>query len=450
MLTSASLWTPGDASTETQRVWILGNPKHKRLQRLQATSKDWKAALHEAISASYPHLTKAKRITASPAEWEAALHEAISLSVRPSIPLPPQPAFDAAVRHPVFGTRSLATQSEWSQPAATGDTTYDVASVHPAFAAYASQKKLPRQPSEQTRSSVSHSEDLRAQQTRTTTIVERDAANANDDIPPMPAVSPASVPALPEIPSRRDAIQAQIEALEQERLFAQQFAQQQDYRRRQTSMGGGGGYYVPAVEAEPEPMPAGAEMMMTVQDLQRQLSGQIRQSLVFGAVAAAAVVASEEGVSTMTTRMESVSVRREEEGVSAAGLGQLTVKVKAMLWTQPIRATVSSSLSTGLWTAGGNVSASSASGKLSAEDAEAMARRAGRRKTMQKMQRRAEILGQIAAVEAGRNPFVDFEGQGLWTRGAVMVRGGVGRGRGRDWLGSVNMGVKSRGVVLRY
>jgi hypothetical protein len=72
---------------------------------------------------------------------------------------------------------------------------------------------------------------------------------------------------------------------------------------------------------------------------------------------------------------------------------------------------------------------------------------------VQKKQRRQEILAQIAAVESGVNPFVDFGGMGLWVYGmgggSRKMAGERERGLGKDWLHSV-CERRTRGVVLRY
>ncbi|KAL2262053.1 hypothetical protein VTK26DRAFT_2616 [Humicola hyalothermophila] len=280
---------------------------------------------------------------------------------------------------------------------------------------------------------------------------------------PQPASEkgPLVPPAPAKTQSQRDAIQAQIEALEQERLFAQRFAQE-DYRRRISRQS-----YGYSASAAPELLPASTE---TVEDLQRHLSQQIRQSLVFSAAlnpfnkAEASAMPAKKTEGTAESLPSSSQPKTTTEMMPSA---QQPPSGHPLLWTPappPTNLSSSSSSSSsspssiGLWTAANTLIPSSADSSSSTlathEDAEARARRARARKAMQKRRQRAEILAQTAAVEAGRNPFVAFEGQeGLWSSRAgasvgVSVSGRV-RG-GRDWLGSVNMGVKSRGVVLRY
>jgi hypothetical protein len=58
---------------------------------------------------------------------------------------------------------------------------------------------------------------------------------------------------------------------------------------------------------------------------------------------------------------------------------------------------------------------------------------------MQKQQRRQEVLAQMAAVERGLDPFVDFAGMGLWSAAAAAAAGldlDLGMQR-RDWLRGV-------------
>lgn len=463
-LTSTSLWVHHNTAKETERNWILSKTT-RRPRRPQASLEDWRAALDEAISASRSQAKRLKRPIAGPADWEAALNEAIKLSTRaPS--LPSRLAFDAAVKHPVFATTSLVTRSEWFHPAATGYT-YDVAvvhpvffgslaitcpeeAVHPAISAYAA-KKLRRQRRRQRSSSRSRSRS-RSRRKEEIRVLEQQEAP-----PPQPAVVAGSTETTATM-SRRDAIQAQIEALEQERLFAQRFAQEESSRRRMSSLS------LSNAAAEPGP-PLPILMADSVQDLQRHLSRQIRQSLVFGD-SKRREEEEEEGIPPVPAPVPPVPVpalpsrtesRRKPKTTGTNGTETKTETERTPhLWIPPPAPDAAVASTTGLWSpqaaAGRAVRAPLAAAR---EDREAAARRARRRKVLQRRQRRAEILGQIAAVEAGLNPFVDFVGERLWRRrgggasGAVMMMA-----RERDWLHSVCLVREAagmgKGVVLRY
>ncbi|KAK3402317.1 hypothetical protein B0T20DRAFT_136659 [Sordaria brevicollis] len=269
-LMSNTLWTPQEAAAkgvskqvfqnwitiglvakaeETSKAEASASAFVSRLPRPQATPAEWDAALKQALMASgYPlttiHKTVSGRITATPADWAAALEEAIQASIKATSIVP---AFNSAIRHPVFAASSLITTSEWFHPAATGYT-YDVAnvhpvffgslaitcpeeSVHPAMSAYA-HKKLRRHQrsgskshSRSASSSSTHSRksSMSSKKRRESIIAQIAAIEAQIGITtedPVPAV-----PSLDEIEASRKAkIQAQIEALEQEKLFAQQVA----------------------------------------------------------------------------------------------------------------------------------------------------------------------------------------------------------------------------------
>ncbi|KAG7286645.1 hypothetical protein NEMBOFW57_008956 [Staphylotrichum longicolle] len=435
-LTSTSLWVPEDPK-QSQRSWILGasTVKHQGLkpQRIQASAQEWKAALNEAIAASYPRI---KRINASPAEWKAALEEAIALSARAP---PAQAPFNPAVQHPVFAARSLVTRSEWFHPAATGYT-YDVAAVHPVFfgslaitcpedavhpaiSAYAA-KKLRRQRSKQRSDSSSRTrstsrsrrkDDIRAQ---IRALEQQDGAD--DDDRGLVYTSSAAPPPIPAAVFQSDSIQAQIEALEQERLFVERAAQE-EYRRRTTTTI----TTTTTAMAVPEPvlvvetMPAGAE---TVQDLQRRMSMQIRQSLVFSAPAVATTIKPKSKPSVTVSTVE-ISAPVSVTPISNPATPQPEPHLSPLLWTPSPRPAPVPSPTPGLWSPVSRPPP--APSPWAEEDADAAAQRARRRRTVQKKMRRQEILAQIAAVERGANPFVDFAGMGLWAGKKGVVVGGV-------------------------
>ncbi|KAJ4385891.1 hypothetical protein N0V85_008010, partial [Neurospora sp. IMI 360204] len=274
-LMSDSLWTPEAAaakgvSRQVFQHWItLSLAANAQVDKAEAVSS---AALKEPLIASgYPIDIKCRtetgRITATPADWAAALEEAIQASIIKSA----VPAFNSAIRHPVFAGSSLITNSEWFHPAATGYT-YDAAcvhpvffgslaitcpeeSVHPAMSAYA-HKKLRRHQRSGSSASRSHS---RSASTSSTTSRKNSRSHSSSSgkkrresiiaqihaieaemglIPEESAVVPdvPEVPSLDEIEASRKAkIQAQIQALEQEKLFAQQVARESSVARRRGS-----------------------------------------------------------------------------------------------------------------------------------------------------------------------------------------------------------------------
>jgi hypothetical protein len=314
-LVSANLWVSEDAKRKSGRNWIVGaKTKHRgsRLQRQQTSLEDWKAALKEAIIASYPRRKKSSRTTATPAEWEAALQEAISLSARQQ-----SPVFNPAVRHPVFfGSKSITRPEE---------------AIHPALPGYVA-KELHRSPSDsRSRVRAQRKDEVRAIEQQEVSVEVHSSDNAPSPVPMM----------LQPTVYHNSAIQAQIEALEQERMFAERTAQA-EYRRR-TSM---------AAAAVPEPVIAVEEEMTgfdTVQDLQRRLSLRIRQSLVFApapvqlpqpvpeppvAVAASVEVARFEVKSKSEPRAPSSSVAGPDKGASYLWMPQSQPAVSASgLWT---------------------------------------------------------------------------------------------------------------------
>jgi hypothetical protein len=483
-LASTQLWRFENA-VKSQRNWILGatpNSLDRRIQRPQASREDWKSALNKAIAASYPPTKKLHRITATPAQWKAALEEAISLpACRPA-------SFNSAIRHPVFAATSLVTRSEWFHPAATGYT-YDVSvvhpvffgslaitcpeeAVHPAISAYAA-KKVRRQRSRYQRSPDSRSRSRSRSSTRRNKdeiraqirALEEEGAEEEEVYtssiapPPIPPAALGQQQGQQQL-SRRSAadIQAQIEALEQERLFVERAAQE-EYRRRTTTA---------TVDASVLPEPAPVEevvdplMVMsagavTVQDLQRRLSQRIRQSLVFGGKAETAKSGSGSAGAGAVSRSASRSESKPKGENKNPAVPPAQVKPSPLLWTPtPCPAPVpSSSTTNGLWSAHSSSSTTTSwtATAQQEEDTVASSQRARRRRVVQKKQRRQEILAQIAAVESGVNPFVDFGGMGLWVYGmgggSRKMASERERGLGKDWLHSV-CERRTRGVVLRY
>ncbi|KAK4157030.1 hypothetical protein C8A00DRAFT_40513 [Chaetomidium leptoderma] len=393
-LASTDLWASADVAKQTARNWIKHQESRKtparHYQRPQVSREDWKSALKEAIAASYPHTGKVKRVTASPAEWNAALQEAISLSAR-------HPAFDSPTRHPVFAASSLVTRSEWPHPAAAGYTNDVSAAVHPIFSEEGEQQE--------------------------------------EEVPAFPVQQQETSPWQQGVNnSHNSAIQAQIEALEQERLFVERAAKE-EYLRRTTALPP---TVMMVVEVEEEAMLAGGGDT-TVQDLQRRLSQRIRQSLVFSPSPAPPLPLAV----TMIKPELLAAVSRSGSTKKSKTSAQIELSGGALLWTAQTSSSSSSS-STGMWSAASVRLSSAGLSRAAEEDAEVAVQRARRRRVMQKLQRRQEILAQIAAVEAGMNPFVDFAGMGMWVGSS---KGGVVVEEGRDWLHSVCVVKKvTRGV----
>ncbi|KAK3381547.1 hypothetical protein B0H63DRAFT_416347 [Podospora didyma] len=447
-VSSSTLWADADAPKEGGRHWISSVSRSSTEHKKPASRADWAAALKDAVSASYP-ITKPA--PATPAEWDAALQEAISLSTR-QLAAP----FDSATRHPVFAAKSLVTRSEWFHPAATGYT-YDVANVHPVFfgslaitcpeeavhpamSAYAA-KKLRRQRSrrsthdrsESRSRSLSRTDSSRSRRSKKDEIIAQIRALEQEDsdvLPPVPRV-PTEITA--ELMSRNAMIQAQVEALEQEREWVQRAAQE-DYNRRASR-----GMFAQPLVSEPEPMPEAswqhrASMgVQTIQDLQRHLESQdhIRQSLMWTDPPSSSLSAN----TTIKSSPSSPSREPMAEGAK---------KQAAQMWSAPAKASPTNA-STGLWPATGQGLAAVAA---PSEDADASARRARGRKSKQKKERRAEILAQIAAIESGSNPnpFAHYQHQAMWSLGASVRSKGGGR---KNWLADSKANRVSR-VALRY
>ena len=242
MLESTALWAP-DASGPSEHDWMSGKvtpsagiPSPLRYRRPVAYRSDWEAALKQAITASYPTSSAARRAS-TPAEWAEALDEALAQSGLKTV------SFNPAVRHPVFATSYLATQSDWFHPAATGYT---------------------RQAASEQQQELKHAEHG----------IQRDESHLVQE----------------QLFSHNAMIQAQIEALEQEKIFVAQAAQQ-DYHRR-TSMA----MQIEALEQEQRrlvreeheskapqsqlysaPQQTFVEEPRTILDLQRQMEAHARQ-----------------------------------------------------------------------------------------------------------------------------------------------------------------------------
>lgn len=236
------------------------------------TPEQWQQALNEAVAASYPVRQVAARkapIQASPSDWAAALAEAIALSYSKAA------SFDVFKRHPVFAASSLVSKASVIHPAAIGYTA-DVAAVHPVFFGSGAGKPVhpavpsqaamePRTvavpapaPEEVDQTSARSSVAPKGRGRRITAMASMfEDANQNAPVsrsfsisrqssasslrrmvtPPRvatPEPEPVAVPepqveeALQVAPAQEyemdPALLAQIEALEQERLFAEQWA----------------------------------------------------------------------------------------------------------------------------------------------------------------------------------------------------------------------------------
>jgi hypothetical protein len=279
--------------------------------------------------------------------------------------------------------------------------TCPVEAVHPAISAYAA-KELHRQRSQQQqRQSNDQQVGTRSRSDSSSRRKEEIRAiqeHANSEVlPSIPAISAAAMSQTQNQSqskmTRRDAIQAQIEALEQERQFAQQAA-------RQTFM-------TPPPPPPPAVEEAGPIGFDSIQELQRHLSRQLHQSLVFANVKASAATAT-----AMPIRTKSVSSTSSVR--SPTQLKKTAAKASNLLWTPPVRTTTTATAAIGLWTPDPAAASMKPAAAVVVEDSEARTRRARRRRVVQRAQRRAEILAQIAAVERGVNPFVYFEGEELW------------------------------------
>ncbi|KAL2119718.1 hypothetical protein VTJ04DRAFT_6679 [Mycothermus thermophilus] len=442
-LTSTGLWqAPVVAATVTKSVernWILAGKQatststSTKIQRIKATPADWKAALDEALRLSYPRLPKPKF---TPADWQAALEEALRLSY-PAKSAAPSSSFDAALKHPVFAASSLITRAEWFHPAATGYT-YDVANVHPVFfgslaitcpeeavhpaiSAYAS-RKLRRQRSRERR--AARKENRERSRSRSVASRERRSARKEEEVEAVPTVLKPDVYVSA---ASAKAIEARIEALEQERLFVERAARE-EYRRRTSMM---------MSVAEPAPAPEPVDMMMmpagmeAVQTLQRHLSWHIRQSLVLPKEEKQEVV-----------KVARSNSRREKSAAAAtkpvAAAASSTVTTTSLLWTPSTQPKQLPTATSGLWTP--STSANRTTTATVVEDAYTETQRLRRRRQTQKRQRRQEILAQIAAVEQGLNPFVDFKAMGvtgLWDRRERRREVRRMTRRGADWLHAV-------------
>ena len=309
-----------------------------------ATPAAWDAALKDAIAASYQR----RRVT--PAEWDAALQEAIRLS------------------YPSLSSRpSLRRQRS---RVSTRD--------RPASRAASRTRGLSRSDS----SNSSPGDSKRKEEIRAP--ISALESQPGNDVPP--------------------SILAQIEALEQERLFVQQAAQQEYARRTSVS------YQppvIPALEVETESViPSAAEV---VAQLQRRVSMARSRS----------------------TRVQIPSAKPTPPTTPGSAH-----KLSLHLWTPP-PATPSQAAQKGLWAANSSRVSSTV---LEQDDAEALARRARGRKAKASQVHHAEILAQIAAIENDVDPMAAFRVQKLWRR--------VSRRKGAThWLHERK---PSRGVMLRY
>ncbi|KAK0709590.1 hypothetical protein B0T26DRAFT_805265 [Lasiosphaeria miniovina] len=470
VLPSTALWTIKSKPERAEQHWIIGKLKSKATTRgkVPATRADWEAALKEAIAASYPHTKRARRVVATPADWDAALHEALTISARPT-----SPPFDAATCHPVFAAKSLATRSESFHPAATGYT-YDVAAVHPVFfgslaitcpveavhpvmSSYVA-KKLRHQRSSSRRSihdqsssrsrSLSRSDSRGSRRKEEMMVPARVLEQVDSDLPPPVPRFPAEVV---EALSRNAMIQAQVEALEQEKIFVQRAAQEEYKRRASIAMLG-------QPLAEPEPMPSRpAETVrfdasqqrlsmgvQTVEDLQRHLESQaqVRQSLMW------------------TTDSASPAGQNRFWSPSSSPPSAKAQVPRSNLWSPSRQPSRPSRSSTGLWTPPATKSSADISAAAKApglavtttgEDAEAIARHARGRKTKQEKLWYEEILARIAAFESGIDPSASFPGQEMWTRGGSEgARRNAVRGGHKNWLSDARDNNRVSRVVLRY
>lgn len=177
----------------------------------QATTREqWKAALDQAVAASYParSLTSRKAtFQTSAADWNNALAEAVSKSYGAS--------FDSSRRHPVFAASSLASKAMVTHPAATGYT-HDSAAVHPVFfgSGIITCPEDNIHPAMGGQSSSSDDEKARERTPQST-------------VPVLISVDQSAIEEeeyYEEVEGMDPALLARIEALEQERQFAEEWA----------------------------------------------------------------------------------------------------------------------------------------------------------------------------------------------------------------------------------
>ncbi|KAK0628909.1 hypothetical protein B0T17DRAFT_614761 [Bombardia bombarda] len=432
-LSSTSLWTVENSAKQATKHWTGQQPPHKT---------------------GLPPYGRPSR----PATRSDGLPPARGLgrrSPRGNPSFHPRPTFDSATRHPVFAASSLATRSEWFHPAAKGYT-YDIAIVHPAFfgslaitcplesvhpamAAYAA-KKLRRQRSKRDVSSGSSRERSRSRghgssssssssYTHSHSLSRSDSSRSlrKDEIrAQIRALEQEEVVPVPPVPafSADPMFQAQMEAMEQERLYIQKAARE-DYNRRATMRAT---YY-----AQEEQMPS-----TPLEELQRQMASQVRQSLVWMKSEPALSVAEAAGVGANVAASEGVEAKRAARPYRAQmPEPERWVVGEKEMWSAPVvRREEEMVVGGGMWpSVGTTAAAQTTSGE---EDSEAWARRARGRKMMQKKARRAEILAQIAAIEAGVDltAVMEFRGKRLWRVGGGKERKmrREARGGGRDWL----------------
>lgn len=314
-----------------------------------------------------------KPATATPAAWDAALKDAIAAGCR----------------------RRRATAEEW-----------DAALQEAIRLSYPSLSSRPSLRRQRSRVSTRDRPASRAA-SRTRGLARSDSSNSSPGGSKRKEEIRAQIRALESQPGNDvpPSIMAQIEALEQERLFVQQAAQQEYARRTSVS------YQPPAMpvpEMETESViPSAAEV---VAQLQRRVSM----------------------ARTRSTKVQAPSAKPTPSTTPVSA-----PKPSLHLWTPPT-ASSSPSAQKGLWTPNAPRMSSAV---LEQDDAEALARRARGRKAKARQARRAEILGQIAAIENDVDPMAAFRAQRMWR--------GVSRRKGtmQNWLHERK---PSRGVMLRY
>lgn len=219
----------------------------------------WLEALDQAAAASYPvrqNVARKAPIQATPLDWAAALVEAVAKSYSTTMP------FDASRRHPVFAASSLTSKASMIHPAATGYTS-NVAAVHPVFFGSGVGKPVhpavPSQTGVEARSIATSSPEQVERPASGSSVVVKgrgkritamasmfEDANQNAPLgrsfsvsrqssmrravsPPRAASPEPQAEETSEISPAQEygmdpALLAQIEALEQERLFAEQWA----------------------------------------------------------------------------------------------------------------------------------------------------------------------------------------------------------------------------------
>jgi len=358
-------------------------PSEAKPLEIIASTRLWAATTAVKVDDSklWSKQTPSRRIAATAADWDSALKDALAAGHK----------------------RTTATPAEW-------DAALQEASGHHTLRRQRSKISTRERPASRgralSRSDSSRKDEIRAQ----IRALEQEKALGEAE---------EAIPRLPET-EKRDAIMAQIEALEQERIFVQHAAQE-EYRRRMSA--GYGSFSGQLMTEEPEEVavPVLPSPEEVVAQVQRRMSLAKRRE----SIARSAPVA--------PTAPATLSVKRTSPPPHPAALPK-------GLWSPPTQTKLNHAEAKTLWTPLSVGQTTELAG--GSEDAEAFARRARGRKTMQKLARRAEILAQIAMIERDVDPMAEYRRQRMWSLRAART----GNSK-RSWLHERKA---SKGVMLRY